>query len=49
METEKAVEAIGGGELLNIMAGGIIPDAIVVPEEEPEVKPDILEVEMEFN
>ena len=49
LETEKAVEAIGGGELLNIMAGGVIPDAIVVPEEEPEVKPDILEVEMEFN
>ena len=31
------------------MAGGVIPDVIVVPEEEPEVKPDILEVEMEFN
>ena len=39
----------GGGELFNIMAGGVIPDAIVVPEEEPEAKPDILEVEMEFN
>ena len=49
LETEKAVEAIGGGELLNIIAGGVIPDAIVVPEEEPEAKPDILEVEMEFN
>ena len=49
LETEKAVEAIGGSELLNVMAGGVIPDVIVVPEEEAEVKPDILEVEVEFN
>ena len=49
LETEKAVEAIGGGELLNIMAGGVIPDAIVVEEEEKDVKPNILEVEMEFD
>ena len=49
LETEKAVEAIGGSELLNIMARGVIPDVIVVPDEEAEVKPEVLKVEMEFN
>ena len=49
LETDKAVEAIGGGELLNIMSGGVIPDAIVVHEEETEVKPNVLEVEMQFD
>ena len=45
----KAVEAIGGGELLNIMSRGVIPDVIVVHEEEREVKPNVLEVEMQFD
>ena len=49
LETDKAVEAIGGGELLNIMSGGVIPDVIVVHEEETEVKPNVLEVEMQFD
>ena len=49
LETEKAVEAIGAGELLNIMARGVIPDAIVVEEEEKDVKPDVLDIEMQFD
>ena len=49
LETDETVEAIGGGEPLNIMSLGVIPDVIVVHEEETEVKPDVLEVEMEFN
>ena len=48
METEKAVEAIGGGELLNIMAGGVIPDAIAVDDTEREQKPNVIDVEMHF-
>ena len=49
LETNKAVEVIGGGELLNIMSRGVIPDSSVVTEEETEVKPEVLEVEMQFD
>ena len=31
------------------MARGVIPDAIVVDDEEKEVKPDVLEVDMQFD
>ena len=48
LETEKAAEAIGGSELLNIMAGGVIPDAIVVDDTEREEKPNVIDVEMHF-
>ena len=47
-EAKKAVENIGGEALLNMMAGGIIPDSRDVDMEESEQKPEI-DVEMHFD
>ena len=54
-EGKKAVRSIEGEELLNIMAGGIIPDASQVVgagevvEGAGEVKPNVIDVEMQFD
>ena len=55
-EGKKAVQSIEGEELLNIMAGGIIPDtsqvvvgAGEVVEGAGEVKPNVIDVEMQFD
>ena len=54
-EAEKAVKNIEGEELLNILAGGIIPDATKFKEEgngeegNGEEKPKALEVDMHFD
>ena len=47
-EAKKAVENIEGEELLNMMAGGIIPDSTEVDKGDSEAKTEI-DVEMHFD
>ena len=47
-EAKKAVESIEGEALLNMMAGGIIPDSTEADVEDSEAKPEI-DVEMHFD